>query len=147
VQALIPASTYPKEFENDIDKDANPHVSIQLIVSYIGKDVMRLQMYSFNSVNCTLDIHMSYRALPHVSYTSLGLDKFLQETYKALGLRGDPPTFKMRPFTGPLQTGTYVSELVETPGKYTTVNSDRSKFTFTNDPRSDAAKVRMFKDL
>ena len=84
---------------------------------------------------------MSYRALPHVSYTSLGLDKFLKET------RGDPPTFKMRPFTGPLQTGTYVSELVETPGKYTTVNSDRSKFTFTNDPRNDAAKVRMFKDL
>ena len=70
-----------------------------------------------------------------------------QGNYKALGLRGVPPTSKMRPVTGPLQTGTYVVELVEDPGKYPTVNSDRSKLTFTNDPRSDAAKVRMFKDF
>ncbi|KAF8345445.1 hypothetical protein F5887DRAFT_1074499 [Amanita rubescens] len=46
----------------------------------------------------------------------------------------------MRPVTGPLQTGTYISEIVETPGKYSTVNSEQSKFTFTKDSRSDAAK-------
>ncbi len=53
----------------------------------------------------------------------------------------------MHPVTGTLQTGTYISELVEDPGKYVIVNSDRSKLAFTNDPRSDAAKVRVFKDL
>ena len=51
----------------------------------------------------------------------------------------------MRPATGPLQTGIYLAQLLETPGKYTIVNSDRSKITFTSDPRSDAAKVRVFK--
>jgi len=53
----------------------------------------------------------------------------------------------MRPFTGPVQTGTYIFELAETPGEYWTVSSDRSKFTFTNDSRSDAAKVSVFKDM
>jgi hypothetical protein len=53
----------------------------------------------------------------------------------------------MRPFTGPVGTGTYIFELAGTPGEYWTVSSDRSKFTFTNDPRSDEAKVRVFKDL
>ncbi|KAF8333749.1 hypothetical protein F5887DRAFT_1077625 [Amanita rubescens] len=46
----------------------------------------------------------------------------------------------MRPVIGPPQTGTYVVELVDDPGKYPTVNNDQSKFSFTNDPRSDAAK-------
>ncbi len=51
----------------------------------------------------------------------------------------------MRPITGPVQTGTYMIELVEDPGKYTTVNSDKSKFAVTKNSRNDAAKVRVFK--
>ncbi len=48
----------------------------------------------------------------------------------------------MRPVTGPLQTGTYIQELVDAgPGKYTTVNSEQS-IVLTN--QSDAAKVRVF---
>ncbi|KAF8338689.1 hypothetical protein F5887DRAFT_1077624 [Amanita rubescens] len=46
----------------------------------------------------------------------------------------------MHPVIGSPQTGTYVVELVDDPGKYLTVSGDQSKFTFTNDPRSDAAK-------
>ncbi len=55
----------------------------------------------------------------------LGFSWRLEETYKALVLQGVPPTFKMRPVTGPLQTGTYIQELLDAPGKYTMVNSDR----------------------
>ncbi|KAF8345482.1 hypothetical protein F5887DRAFT_1074536 [Amanita rubescens] len=47
----------------------------------------------------------------------------------------------MRPATGPLQTGTYISDLVDAPGKYTTVKGDRSKLALTDDSRTeDAAK-------
>ncbi len=54
----------------------------------------------------------------------------------------------MRPATGPLQTGTYISELVEVPGRYTTVKDDRSKLTLTDESRTeDAVKVSVFNDL
>ena len=58
------------------------------------------------------------------------------------------PKFEMRPATGPLQTGTYISELVEVPGRYTTVKDDRSKLTLTDESRTeDAVKVSVFNDL
>lgn len=52
----------------------------------------------------------------------------------------------MRPATGLLKTGTYISELVAAPGKYTTVKDDRSKLTLT-DESQNAVKVSVFNDL
>ncbi|KAF8338660.1 hypothetical protein F5887DRAFT_919951 [Amanita rubescens] len=46
----------------------------------------------------------------------------------------------MRLVTGPLQTGLYITELVEGPGKYAAVKSDLSKFTLTNDSQSNGAQ-------
>ncbi|KAF8338691.1 hypothetical protein F5887DRAFT_1077626 [Amanita rubescens] len=46
----------------------------------------------------------------------------------------------MRPVTGPPQAGTYIQELLDAPGKYTTMTSDQPKMVLTNDPQSDAAK-------
>lgn len=102
---------------------------------------MRPHTYSFDY---TLDIHRVRRALPSAKHTSLGFDNDSRKhIYKALGLQGLHPTFKMRLATGPLHTGRYIPELVQNPGQYPIVNSDASKLTFTNDPRSDAAKVRV----
>jgi len=53
----------------------------------------------------------------------------------------------MRPVTGPPQAGTYIQELLDTPGRYTTVTSDQPKIVLTNVPHSDAAKVMVFKDM
>lgn len=52
----------------------------------------------------------------------------------------------MRPVTGPPQTGTYIQEPLDAHGKYTTVNSDGSKFGVTADPK-DATKARVFRYL
>jgi hypothetical protein len=88
---------------------------------------------------------MIHRALPQIYFSGL---RILKETYKALVLQGVLPTFDMRPVTGlPLQAGTYIQELLDAPGRYTTVTSDQPKMVLTNDPRSDAVKVRVFKNM
>ena len=51
----------------------------------------------------------------------------------------------MRAATGPLKTGTYIAEPIETSGislgEFVTLNKDRSKFTLTKNV-SEAVKVR-----
>jgi len=73
------------------------------------------------------------------------IPKFLMKTYKALVLQGALPTLRMRPVTGPLQTDTYIQELRDAPGRYTTLIRNQPKFVLTNDPQS--AKVRTLKDM
>lgn len=44
--------------------------------------------------------------------------------------------------------GTYISDSVDAPGKYTTVKDNWSKLALTDESRTeDAAKVSMFNDL
>jgi hypothetical protein len=50
----------------------------------------------------------------------------------------------MRAATGPLKTGTYITELIETSGisgEFVGLNKDRSKFALTKNV-SEAVKVR-----